>query len=377
VVDQLVLERREQQLRLALDAAQLGTWRWDMATGVTEWDDRMRSIFGVTHFDGSFDAWVRLLHPEDRATVLADVQRALEDRASYEVRHRVIWPDGSVHWIEGRGMVTVDAEGAPTGTIGCSRDVTSRVETERLLADTLQQTQQLSERLQAGLAPENVPDVAGLDLAAVYRAGGDEAEHIGGDWFDVLPQPDGTVVLVIGDVMGRGVDAAATMIRVRSAVRALASVDADAATVVAALDRFAVTEWPEQFITLLYAQVHPAAREVALVSAGHLPAVLVLPDAPDGVLLALPASPPLGLETEARRVRREQLPAGSALLLVTDGLVEHPDVDLDEALRAVGREARHQLAAGATSAQVAEALVAAARPADRGDDMTVLLAHLP
>jgi PAS domain S-box-containing protein len=115
-------------LVLALDAGDLGTWRWDIATGVTTWDPTLERLFGLAPgtFAGTFDAWVDLLHPDDAPEVVAILERALADRAPYDMEHRVVWPDGSVHWLQGRGMVTVDADGNVTGTIGCTGDVTAR-----------------------------------------------------------------------------------------------------------------------------------------------------------------------------------------------------------------------------------------------------------
>ena len=115
-------------LLLALAAGQLGTWRWDMATGVTTWDAPMNQVFGLSEgdFDGTYEAWVALLHPDERDEVLAVLDEAIATKGSYQVDHRVIWPDGSVHWLQGRGMVTVDERGEVTGTIGCTADITAQ-----------------------------------------------------------------------------------------------------------------------------------------------------------------------------------------------------------------------------------------------------------
>jgi PAS domain S-box-containing protein len=115
-------------LRVALEAGGLGTWRWDLASGRTVWDERMEALFGLPPggFDGTFETWASLLHPDDRDEVLAAVDRAVAERRPYRVEHRVVWPDGSLHWIAGAGDVTVDAEGAVTGTVGCSTDMTER-----------------------------------------------------------------------------------------------------------------------------------------------------------------------------------------------------------------------------------------------------------
>jgi PAS domain S-box-containing protein len=118
--------------RLALEAGGLGTWRWDMASGRTVWDERLESLFGLDagDFDGTFETYVALLHPDDRDGVLRTVTDAVEARSVYRVEHRVVWPDGSIHWIAGAGGVTLDEHGDVTGTVGCSMDVTDRVERE-------------------------------------------------------------------------------------------------------------------------------------------------------------------------------------------------------------------------------------------------------
>lgn len=118
--------------RSALEAGGLGTWRWDMETGATDWDERLESLFGLPPggFDGSFDTYVSMLHPDDREDVLRNVAEAVESKTTYRVEHRVVWPDGSVHWIAGAGGVTLDEFGAVTGTVGCTMDVTDRLEQE-------------------------------------------------------------------------------------------------------------------------------------------------------------------------------------------------------------------------------------------------------
>lgn len=126
-------ERRASDLSdhlvLALSAGQLGTFRWDRATGATTWDPTMKRLLGLADdprdvFD--YDDWVSSMHPDDAADAQATVQAAVEARSTYEVEHRVVWPDGTVRWIQGRGKVTVDDDGEPTGTIGFSTDVTHR-----------------------------------------------------------------------------------------------------------------------------------------------------------------------------------------------------------------------------------------------------------
>lgn len=124
-------ERRPvDHLRLALDASGLGTWRWDLASGATWWDEQLEELHGLEPggFDGRFETYVGFLHPDDREDVLAAVRDAVANKRAYRVEHRVVRPDGSVRWIAGAGSVTLDEHGEVTGTIGCAGDVTARRE---------------------------------------------------------------------------------------------------------------------------------------------------------------------------------------------------------------------------------------------------------
>ena len=128
--------------------------------------------------------------------------------------------------------------------------------------------------LQRSLLPDRLPDVPGVELAARFRAGSAEAD-VGGDWYDVFGLPDGRLVLVVGDVMGKGVRAAAGMGRLRSALRALAHANPLPEAVLSGLDKvFSATEDADQIATLVYLLVNPVARRAAVGGAGHLPLVL-------------------------------------------------------------------------------------------------------
>jgi PAS domain S-box-containing protein len=121
-----------EHLLLALAAGELGTWRWDIATGITTWDPTMARLCDVDldEFDGTFEAWIATLHPDDRDRTLQIVEDALANIATYELEHRVVLPDGSIRWVLCRGKVTSTPDGTPTGTIGCASDITERKQAE-------------------------------------------------------------------------------------------------------------------------------------------------------------------------------------------------------------------------------------------------------
>jgi PAS domain S-box-containing protein len=185
--------------------------------------------------------------------------------------------------------------------------------------------------LQRSLLPGRLPDVAGLELAAIFRAGSAEAD-VGGDWYDVFGLPDGRLVLVVGDVMGKGVRAAAGMGRLRSALRALAHANPLPEAVLTGLDRvFTATEDQDQIATLVYLLVNPVARRAAVGAAGHLPLVLRRVGRAPELVDAGSGSTPLGWP-EPRVQRTLELGPGDLLLGLTDGLVERRGRDLDEGL---------------------------------------------
>ena len=133
VTDRRRVERQSaevtERLELALDAGEFGTWSWDMASGSVVWDARLEALYGLAPgtFDGTFDAYRASLHPDDADAVLTTVEEAIANRSRYTVHHRIVWPDGSVHWLQGKGQVTEDDEGRVTGTIGCVVDVTDQL----------------------------------------------------------------------------------------------------------------------------------------------------------------------------------------------------------------------------------------------------------
>lgn len=184
-------------LHLALSAGQLGTWRWDLKTGVTVWDEQMARLFGVElgAFDGTYEAWAAMLHPEDAQHVLDAVGHAVDTKSPYSVEHRVVWPDGSVHWLQGRGQVILDDAGTVIGTIGYSGDVTDRKLAEanarRRIAEA--EAAERRERLQRERLEflANVNDVAlrATDHLDLMRHVAAAAVPRLGDWATVHYQP--------------------------------------------------------------------------------------------------------------------------------------------------------------------------------------------
>jgi anti-sigma regulatory factor (Ser/Thr protein kinase) len=194
--------------------------------------------------------------------------------------------------------------------------------------------------LQRSLLPAHPPALAGGEVAMEYLPG-TAGTQVGGDLYDVIPLPDGRVGLAIGDVMGRGLGAAAQMGQLRAALRAFALSDTEPADLLAGLARVA-SSLDVSFATCLYGVYDPSSRLLRIASAGHFPPLLLIPGRPVGYADLEP-----GLcfgvdETVAGEITYEEtaidLPPGSAVLFFTDGLVEsrrQPVDDGMEQLRAV------------------------------------------
>ncbi|MFI9812523.1 PP2C family protein-serine/threonine phosphatase [Saccharothrix variisporea] len=190
--------------------------------------------------------------------------------------------------------------------------------------------------LQDSLLPGHLPTTEGWGLAARYVPGA--GSGVGGDWYDVFALPGGRLGLVIGDVVGHGLAAAVVMGRLRSALRAYALEFDDPAEVLGKLDRKAGHFEHNTMATVAYAVIHTATARMDLSIAGHPRPVLAVPGR-DTVLLEGVVDPPIGftLAVTGRHTTTVELPAGSLVVLYTDGLVERRDEALDRRLEFLRR----------------------------------------
>src|SRR3954454_10617032 len=225
-----------------------------------------------------------------------------------------------------------------------------------------------AETLQRALLPAQLPELPGFELVVRYVAS-DSRDHAGGDWYDAFRLADGRFGIVIGDVGGRGIDAAATMGQIRNALRAYAlkgAAPAEAMNDVHALvDASAGTI---AFATAVYVALDPATGEGELATAGHLPPLVVHPDG-SAEYLKIPVCPPLGLSgAPPCAAAHFQLAEGDTLWLYTDGLVESREGPIDDGLGALARGAG---GARGDLEPIADALLATL-PRSRADDVALL-----
>ncbi|MGC9377372.1 SpoIIE family protein phosphatase [Streptomyces sp. MH13] len=232
--------------------------------------------------------------------------------------------------------------------------------------------------LQRSLLPRWLPPTAAVEAASRYLPAA--RSGVGGDWFDVIPLSGMRVAMVVGDVVGHGIQASATMGRLRTAVRTLADIDLTPDELLTHLDDLVVRLSEESGddgagevgATCLYAVYDPVSRRCTLARAGHPEPVLVPPDGPPQQV-ELPSGPPLGVGGLPFESAELELREGSVLAFYTDGLVESRDRDAD-AGRALLRETL-AAAAGSLDATGDRVLHALLPPGGAADDAALLLAR--
>lgn len=136
------LRDEREKLKIALRAAKMETWNWNIETGTVSWSDGIEAMFGMAQgqFDGKYDSYLSLIHPDDISDLQQAISRSLSDpNYDYVVEHRLVWPGGEVHWLEGRGKVYRNTAGRPIRMAGTVVDVTDRklgeMERDRLLQE--------------------------------------------------------------------------------------------------------------------------------------------------------------------------------------------------------------------------------------------------
>jgi anti-sigma regulatory factor (Ser/Thr protein kinase)/PAS domain-containing protein len=282
-------------------------------------------------------------------------------------------PDGRSYTFTCTPVTQGHGGGGGGGVLVFATDVTDHAEAAERLRASERRQRETAVTLQRSLLPQELEEPDDLRIAATYHPGGTEAA-VGGDWYDVITLGGGRTALVIGDVMGRGVRAAAVMGQLRTAVRAYARLDLPPHEVLQLLDGLATEIDANQIATCVYAIHDPNEGKLVYASAGHLP-ILVRDES--GVVLRAdePTGPPLGTGGWMHTSGSIPLGPGSTAVLYTDGLVERRNEDLDEGIAALERAL-----AGATGTPqvICDRLVRSAGvTAEHDDDVAVMVLQHP
>jgi len=259
------------------------------------------------------------------------------------------------------------------GVLVFGAEVTDQVSATERLRESERRHREAAVTLQRSLLPQKLEQPDDLRVAATYQPGGPDAA-VGGDWYDVITLGGGRTALVIGDVMGRGMRAAAVMGQLRTAVRAYARLDLPPHEVLQLLDVLASEIDPTLIATCVYAVYDPSEQLLTYSSAGHLPMMI---REPDGSVTRPeePCGPPLGTGGYLHTSASVGLVTGATGVLYTDGLVERRGQDIDEGLDALAKTFAG--ATGHPDVICARLLRAMGVNPDHDDDVAALVFQLP
>ncbi len=312
--------------------------------------------------------------------------RSREDAAAELINRTLAGETPTLEWVlvhaSGREVLCeVRITYLPTGgkrlIRGSAIDITERRRLELAVAEAQTKERELAEQqhiahtLQRSLLPEALPDPAGVTLAFRYLPGSKGLE-VGGDWYDAFPLPDDALALMVGDVVGRGLKAAATMGQLRIALRAYALQGLPPQDALKELTKLAQTLPDAEMATLVYATFQRDTGLLTYCCAGHPPPLLIGPGG-DARYLEGGRCPPLGFPEVDFESATTTLEPGSVLILYTDGLVERRNEALDEGLAGLSQAARTSRA-GSDDLEVLATQVVGAMGAggDLQDDMALL-----
>jgi PAS domain S-box-containing protein len=368
------LRESEQGFRELADQAPVMIWTTDPDGLVTFVNEGWLRYTGTTLTQELGDSWHLGVHPDDLYGMHESWREALAARVPWEREYRLRRRDGEYRWIVDRGVPRYE-RGDFAGYVGTAVDIHSRKLLEARLRASAAHEHEVAETLQRSLLPERLPRMQGIDLAARYLPAGAGAA-IGGDWYDALELDDGRVAVVVGDVVGHGLRAAATMGQLRNAFRAYGLVEASPAAVMSRVNRLVTNGEGEAMATVLYLVLDRETGELAFTSAGH-PPPLVLSAEGGSRFLEGGRSVPVGAASPvAFRESRATLPPGATLLIYTDGLVERRDVALEDRLAQLASVAAAAATGGDLEALCDEVLLGVLGSRDPGDDVALLAVRL-
>ncbi len=185
------LRESEERIRLATAAAELGMWFWDLTTNDLVWTAKCKQLFGFpANIEMSYEIFLNSLHPDDRQFTHQAVMQTLEVKVDYDVEYRVIWPNGSVHWIAAKGRCLYDYTGKAVRMMGTAQDITERKHTEEALRQSEERYRMLSEAMPEMIWTSDAAGVTDYTNKRWYDYSGLTLEETVGNGWQKLLHPD-------------------------------------------------------------------------------------------------------------------------------------------------------------------------------------------
>ncbi|MER6335151.1 PAS domain S-box protein [Streptomyces sp. NPDC001034] len=377
VSDRKAAEARINELAALVESSQDAILAKTLDGDITYWNAAAAELYGYTA-EEAVGRHVSMLAPtelQDDIWALLERLRKGEKVEHFETLR--VTKAGTLLDVDVTLWPTRDTGGNVVGACAIVRDIRDRKQVEAELTALLEQQRHIALTLQRSLMG-TPPALPGLDTASRYRPA-TQGAGVGGDWFDLIPLGAGRVGVLIGDVMGRGLEAAAVMGQLRSAAHALAKTGMQPRQLMQALDTVvADLDVPDQLVTCCYLVVAPDAGTVTVCSAGHLPTLVVGPW--EGVrALPAPVNAPLGVGGVLYEQACSDIAPGATLVLYTDGLIETPGSDIEARVGELTAVLDTFFPRSPNLEAAADHVLAELLPDADGhdDDVTLLFAQLP
>ncbi|MFH8694481.1 PAS domain S-box protein [Streptomyces chartreusis] len=377
VSERKAAEARINELAALVESSQDAILAKTLDGRITYWNVAAQQLYGYSAEEAIGRHVSMLAPPERKDEIILLLERLRKGEKIEHFETLRLTSTGAALDVDVTLWPTYSPDRRVIGACAIIRDVSDRKRAEAELTALYEQQKHIALTLQRSLMG-TPPAIPGLEAASRYRPA-TQGPGVGGDWFDLIPLGAGRVGILIGDVMGRGLEAASVMGQLRSAAHALAKTGMQPRQLMQALDAVvADLDVPDQLVTCCYLVIAPDSGSVTVCSAGHLPALVATPG--DGVhRLVSPVNAPLGVGDILYQQTDAAIPPGATLVLYTDGLVETPGSDIEDEIDkltttlagAFGRTRRLE----ATADHVLAALLP--DPEGHDDDVTLLLAQLP
>jgi PAS domain S-box-containing protein len=382
------LRQSQEDLELALGAAKLGTFYCEWPFDKIVWNPACNEHFFLPpDADVNFDLFYALLHPDDREPTRDAIARAAAERVQYNVEYRAVAPDGRTRWINAIGRVSYKSDGTPLRFDGITIDISERRRVEAEMAALYEREHRIAESLQRSLLNKPSANTLGaMEVEMLYQPALDEAD-VGGDYHDCFALDGGRLALVVGDVSGKGLQAASRTAEIKFTLRAYLREYAQTGPALSRLNAFlceaqlleaGVSEgdYRDYFVCVTLAVINPATGAMELAVAGAEPPLILR--AGGGFEEARAGGMPLGIAPKAMyEADLTHLEPGDLLLMATDGITEARqgnDFLGNSGLAELARQAQGRAALAETGQAILDGARAFAR-GEQHDDVCLLLAR--